>query len=857
ASGTSTWVDVGNNILDSNAIGLQASSGALVRNGYNLLHNTSDLSGVSAGEGTLTSAPAFATSSYYVPSAASPAIDAADPLAAVPPAGGLRADLGYKELIASPVTLFFGPRIKSTVSLGNSGVAKVEVGIVPVSDATQPVTATLPTTWETLTPSQSGQPLFYWSLNVSQATPGLYRVYSRATDAAGNTETDENALYEGAFVVDSTAPTVSLTLNPSGTTTASATLATATVSGTVSTGTGSRPDIAQVYFTVTGPAGPASYPAQGGQAWIPLPMTGTYTVTAVAVDEAGNQAQQSASVTVVASSSVATVTNPPNNTAVASTRVTLLGDVRFTGAGNGQVAVSVPGAGTVQAILASPGAAFSTWSAQVTLPTGDGSKTITVTPSLYGTPGTAATLNLLLDTTPPVLVVTSPAANSYVKQTAAFTGTASDTGSGLKRVEVSADGGYTWRQASVSSGNWSLTWDLGLNHDYISFPVQVRAVDAVGNTVLIKRPVAVDNIPPTGLEPVTFNHPVGDHLEDGTQLAINWNSPVDASGSIQVLMDVNKVLPVVNNVETVPTTLRTGINAAVILDTIGEWYVHIMAQDAAGNQTLLHYGPWYVEDTSPAQINNRHKSVVIDGFIDTGLHEWKENDLLDEDARSGHPQKLYATWDAQYVYLGWTNAWWTLNGVMWAYLDTVEGSGATTMQDGASLPSNLLADRAVEIRGPGDGSLWTWSNNAWVEQPLGSADFANGPSGDTEVRVQWTPTPSQGLKLVAYAMPQQIAGMQAAQSIALAGEETPAAIGPMVTLQGKPSTIPWAEFPTTNPLMQPATVSFDWSTTDLVSSNPNLNQPKAQTVYMTVSTPQARGMAWSSGSQLDYSITLA
>ena len=126
ATGAGSWVQVRNSILDANAIGLKAVSGALVRNDYNLLHNTANLSGVTAG-GTPHGRPAFATTGDYVPGVTSPALDAADPLAEVPAAGGTRADLGYKELIACPLTLVFGPAIDATVT-GNSGVARSSWG---------------------------------------------------------------------------------------------------------------------------------------------------------------------------------------------------------------------------------------------------------------------------------------------------------------------------------------------------------------------------------------------------------------------------------------------------------------------------------------------------------------------------------------------------------------------------------------------------------------------------------------------------------------------------------------------------------------------------------------------------------
>ena len=68
---------------------------------------------------------------------------------------------------------------------------------------------------------------------------------------------------------------------------AAAILASVDVTGTVSTDSGSRDDVKQVSFIVTG-ASAGTYPADSGQAWIPLPLTGGYTIRATAVDEAGN-----------------------------------------------------------------------------------------------------------------------------------------------------------------------------------------------------------------------------------------------------------------------------------------------------------------------------------------------------------------------------------------------------------------------------------------------------------------------------------------------------------------------------------------------------------------------------------------
>ncbi|MFI8965792.1 DUF4082 domain-containing protein [Streptomyces sp. NPDC053493] len=80
------------------------------------------------------------------------------------------------------------------------------------------------------------------------------------------------------------------------------------------------------------------------------------------------------------------------------------------------------------------------------------------------------------DTTGPAVTVTSPAANASVPalRQITVTGTAADTGGGVvARVEVSTDGGTTWK-AAEGTGSWSYKWT-----PIAEGPVQlkVRAVD--------------------------------------------------------------------------------------------------------------------------------------------------------------------------------------------------------------------------------------------------------------------------------------------------------------------------------------------------------------------------------------------
>ena len=219
-------------------------------------------------------------------------------------------------------------------------------------------------------------------------------------------------------------------------------------------------------------------------AWVPLPQIGSYTITAVAADEAGNVGRSAAhTLSAGGTGHVVTVTSLASSGAVLTSTVTLRGCARLSTSGEGSVAVTVGGS-TVQATLATAAESLSAWTAAITLPATEGAHSITVTPSCSGTAGTAATISLTLDRTVPTLSVTSPAAGAYVSQTVSFAGTASDGGSGLAAVEVSVDGGYAWRAAVVISGAWSLSWELAGPQDLASYLAQVRALDAAGNVTV-------------------------------------------------------------------------------------------------------------------------------------------------------------------------------------------------------------------------------------------------------------------------------------------------------------------------------------------------------------------------------------
>ena len=63
-----------------------------------------------------------------------------------PLGGGVRADIGWHELLAAPISVLMG-QSDDSIATESIGVAQVEYAIVAVSVVTSPITSTLPSTW--------------------------------------------------------------------------------------------------------------------------------------------------------------------------------------------------------------------------------------------------------------------------------------------------------------------------------------------------------------------------------------------------------------------------------------------------------------------------------------------------------------------------------------------------------------------------------------------------------------------------------------------------------------------------------------------------------------------------------------
>ncbi|MFD6892432.1 DUF4082 domain-containing protein [Streptomyces sp. NPDC059957] len=128
------------------------------------------------------------------------------------------------------------------------------------------------------------------------------------------------------------------------------------------------------------------------------------------------------------------------------------------------------------------------------------------------------------DTTGPVITVTSPAANATVPalRPVTITGTASDSGGGVvARVEVSTDGGTTWK-ATTGVASWTYKWTPTTPG---AAQIKVRAVDDsvnIGATTTVPLTVGPQECPctvwPAAAVPGTVNAGDGSAVELGVKI---------------------------------------------------------------------------------------------------------------------------------------------------------------------------------------------------------------------------------------------------------------------------------------------------------------------------------------------------
>ena len=840
-----TWVQTRFDIFAGNALGIDDSSQGRVFNSYDLFwQNGTDSAGnVMLDETSVYDDPNFVDPSgvfsLMLPSAAADVIAIGD-YKPVPLGGGDRADLGYQELLALPVSMMFGKEGSSSCGMGASGVDKLLAAVVKVEDATQSVEDTAPPSpdsdpgsWTTVTISDSGKlpgtnknaPASYWSWQTTlDGGDGLYRLYTVPTDAAGNASSRSTDWYRSSFVADSASPVVTLAEPESGTTSAPAILLAANVTDTVSTGMGTRDNVARVYFDVDGTVVTATRKAgtPGRYESHAVLTDGSHAIEAVAVDRAGNIGRSSSkSLTVTTSQNEAALVSPVPGTAVTQTTVSLMGFVHFTSTdGDGQVLIGVDGGAAFEAALVDSKAQSSRWTAQVAL-SGEGSHTLAMKAQRSTAPGEAheTTAGLTLDTVGPSVTIQPQSGTAVFDVT--FSGTTSDATSGVATVEVSTDGGYSWSEAALQSGTWTLDWTVPGDTDYARFPVRVRVTDAAGNATIETSTVIADNLGPTPFEMTTLSPAEGTHVIAPAEVSLAWTAPQDGSGSVQMVAAADQVS------NTVPsgTPLAANEYTAHLTDA-GTWYVHVLARDSAGNETLRHYGPWHAGSSGLVGGTIWQSSIQVDGRMHVTGGEWRvETERMDMDPRPGKAQDLWLAFDEANVYLGWRGARWGIDGTGYVYIDAGPG-GSTTPLSGSGAPGlPFEADAAIAISGDG-ATLYRLARTVWEEAPDGNLLFAYGAHGESETAVPWSAL-----------------GRSAGQG--------PLALLAHASVHGAVKSV----FPTDNSMRGPWRSAYSWTEVS-PRTVPNAEQPEGHHARLKLDSREPRVLPVGPGSTVHYVVAV-
>lgn len=357
---------------------------------------------------------------------------------------------------------------------------------------------------------------------------GSNTITVKATDMSGNATTVTRTV-----VRDNTGPTLNVSAPSDELVTANASV---TVSGTVSDANG----VSSV--TVNGTAIEV---INGSFSKSVTLSAGSNTITVIATDSIGNTTTITRTVSQATQGPLMTIISPVDGFITNESSILVSGTVSDS--------VATVSGVTVNGVTATVnGEAFS-----ATVPLSEGNNTLTVIGANSVGLTTTETVSGTLDTVPPEISITAPAAGQMVSE-ATFTveGTASDDRSGIAGVTVNG------AAATVLNGTFSKTLTLtdGVN------TITATATDAAGNTASAVGSVLLDTIPPT----LTVANPAGDLITNNPALAVTGEASDSGSGLESVAVNGQPV-PVSGGEFSLEVTLQEGQNSVTVtaVDRVG------------------------------------------------------------------------------------------------------------------------------------------------------------------------------------------------------------------------------------------------------------------------------------------------
>jgi hypothetical protein len=314
---------------------------------------------------------------------------------------------------------------------GAAGTASGDSATVTVRIYTG--TGTGGTLVQTLTTTRIGGS---WTVNASPApVQGTYTAQAQQTDAAGNTGSST----ANTFTVDTTAPAVTLTAPTTGAVTNNTTPA---FSGTAGTASGDATTVTVHVYSGTGTGGTLVQTlttTRSSGSWTvnasPALSDGTYTAQAQQSDTAGNTGSSTANTfTVDTTAPAVTLTAPANGAVTSNTTPPFSGAAGTASGDSATVTVHVYSGtvigGTLVRTLTTTSSAGS-WSVNASPALSDGTYTAQAQQTdVAGNTGSSSANTFTIDTTAPIVTLTSPAYGSLSNNTTPTFSGAAGTASG-------------------------------------------------------------------------------------------------------------------------------------------------------------------------------------------------------------------------------------------------------------------------------------------------------------------------------------------------------------------------------------------------------------------------------------------
>jgi hypothetical protein len=277
----------------------------------------------------------------------------------------------------------------------------------------------------------------------------------------------------------------------------------------------------------------------------------------------------------------------------------------------------------------------------------------------------------------------------------------------------------------------------------ITFRAVVR--DAFGNVkheyltmdldTLVATPELETNLPANHWSTDTF-----------PQLVATWPVMTERGSSLQAYGAIDQ------NPDTIPTTSIPAIGGShtisATLNAVGAWYAHASVIDAAGNQKTTHAGPFGVNRSLT------YSAILVDGWLNYNAGEYPSGMVTNYDPYANlKPALLMATWDQNWLHMGFTGNSWSADRRLEIYFDTTAPRGSDTTI-GIERPEHTLpfmADFAMVVDGPSSFKLYRNVASGWVEvdEPLSFAATGNG----TEIalnRVELSIRATSAVSMLAY-----------------------------------------------------------------------------------------------------------